>query len=544
MRFFLLATLFAGLAFSQGPTVVLSGFGVVQGTIDPNFPDVAVFKGIPFAQKPIGNLRFESPLMVSPWNTTLVADTFAPGCMAKACPGYNAHPADDCPANVSEDCLYLNVYAPVRTLHSQSSLPVFLFIHGGAYIDGTAGVQKFVGSRMASAENMVVVTTNYRLGAFGGLYTGAIAGNFQTQDQRMAMQFTQRVVQAFGGSPNLVTIGGQSAGGFSIATHLSSPASAPYFQRAIMDSNPVTIQASIPEVALRLAGELLSELSCPSVTDPSHVACMKAVPADILLAAQSKVLIWGAGQTLANIMKFLPVVDGVELPMQPQKALTTGAFNRVPVMLGTNANETEFFLSPYLTEPLSPTLFEIALPLMLGEAVASKALAYYGIPERFKNDTRELLSLIGTDYLFFCGYRYISRGMSTFTDVYRYYFDRVSSISDWQYSTPMAGCRTAVCHSAELPFVFNPVYPGRPAYTAADTALSATMQRAWSTFARTGSPNPLLVSSLNPSGLVTFPRYNNATLSLLNLSTPIGALSGYRDDVCNFWDTVGYNIIF
>eukprot|EP00658_Telonema_sp_P-2_P021616 TRINITY_DN18612_c0_g1_i1.p1 TRINITY_DN18612_c0_g1~~TRINITY_DN18612_c0_g1_i1.p1 ORF type:complete len:248 (+),score=62.67 TRINITY_DN18612_c0_g1_i1:205-948(+) len=212
-------------------------------------------------------------------------------------------------------------------------------------------------------------------------------------------------------------------------------------------------------------------------------------------------------------------------------------------MLGTNANETEFFLSPALKNPLSVDLYKLALPIILGGEIGEKALKYYGIPTQFQNDTRGLLNLVGTDYLFYCGYRYISKGMASFTNVFQYYFDRISSISDWQYSsTGMAGCRTAVCHSAELPFVFNTVLAGRPAYSQADADLSATMQRVWATFARTGTPNPLLVSSLNPTGSISFPSFNNVTESLLNFSTPIGAISKYRSDVCDFWDSVGYDL--
>ena len=130
-----------------------------------------------------------------------------------------------CPATVSEDCLYLNIYAPGNATAGVSNLPVIFFIHGGNGKYGASGVPIYDGADLAKNENVIVVTTNYRLGVFGALYTGTVGGNFAMKDQRLALQWVQQNIANFGGDANKVTVTGQSFGASSVAYHLASPAS-------------------------------------------------------------------------------------------------------------------------------------------------------------------------------------------------------------------------------------------------------------------------------------------------------------------------------
>ena len=530
------------------PPIVTTPYGAVTGTLDQS---VYAFRGIPFAQPPLGNLRFAYTEEVTAWHPNVInGSEFQNGCIS-LCPTYFFPvPPIMCTPKMSEDCLYLNVFTPElpSPQNPNPKLPVVVFMHGGQYLGGSGGVPLYDGADLARNQKVVVVTTNYRLGVFGALYTGTAKGNFHVTDQRQALMFVNKVISTFGGDPDLVTLTGQSAGAFSVATHLSSPKSWPYFHRAVMVSNPVTLLAATPPEAMKLAKQVLSAVNCTNTTGGDlELQCLRNVSADALLNAE------GAANYdpftdgfLSVFMEWVPVVDGEELPYQPLYALTHNQYNPIPIMFGTVANETVEYIYGAIFFPLPNNAsggdlsYEIITDALFTTA-AESVRQFYGKPGGggYQSDIRPFLSVMLTDYVFYCSNRYVGAQLTKSTPTYMWYFDKNPSYSANVYEKNMPYCVNNVCHADDLPFIFNPfnapLPPGYvpPTPTTEEVALAHLMQTAWGNFARTGDPNPL------PN--IVFPRFDGTTNVLVNYSTPVSLLPGYRNDVCDFFDkNVGY----
>jgi carboxylesterase type B len=530
------STLLIAAALAAEP-IVTTPYGKVSGTVDQG---VYAFRGIPFAAPPVGSLRFQKTAEVSAWSGVINGSTFAPGCVAVCSDTAFPVPGLMCTPTTSEDCLYLNVYTP--NLESTANLPVLIFIHGGNYIGGSGGVPLYDGGDLARTQNIVVVTINYRLGVFGALYTGTVKGNFHLTDQRESMKFVQKVISNFGGNPNKVTISGQSAGAFSVATHLASPKSWPYFQGAVIFSDPFALLAETPERAITVGEKLLTNLNCSENGGQSELQCLQSFSAEELLWQQVNGSVNFNAITngfLSVMMPWVPVVDGDELPYHPLVALTTDRFNKVPVMFGTVANESVEFIYDIERAPLNAFETDLLLSLVFGEQNMKAIVDLYGAPPA-SGDCHHYIEIIATDYIFYCPNRFVGSQLTKTTPTYMYFFDQLASYSGWVYNKSMPYCTDAICHADDLPFYFNPfnaplppgLHPPQP--TAEELVLTATMQKALANFVAGGNPNPL------PN--VEWPRFNGSVNALMNYSTPATSiLTGYRDVYCNFWDSIGYN---
>lgn len=529
--------LLCGRPVSAQAPVVSTLYGKVSGTADQG---VYAYRGIPFAKPPVGALRFRHAEAVDPWPGTINGTVFQNGCLS-LCPTY-AFPVPQimCTPKMSEDCLYLNVFTPNVT----GVLPVVVFMHGGDYIGGSGGVPLYDGADMARNQNVVVVTTNYRLGAFGALFTGTVRGNLHVTDQRQALIFVSKAIAAFGGNPDLVTLTGQSAGAFSVATHLASPKSWPYFHRAIIISNPFTLLAAEPDEMLRLSLKVLTALNCTE-GGALETQCLQRKTGEEILNAWSPAIYDPFNDGFLSLfLEWVPVVDGDQLPYQPLYALTHAQFNPVPIMFGTVANESVEFIYGALFFPL-PNLFgwDLAYKLVLDALfvdAADQVRAFYGEPpSKDEADIRPFLTVIITDYVFYCPNRYVGAHLTKSTPTFMWLFDKNPSYSEPIYGKNMPYCVNNVCHADDIPFIFNPFKAPLPSGyippepTAAEVALSHAMQTAWGNFARAGNPNPL------PGGLA-FPVFNGTVNNLMNWSTPASTLNGYRNNVCDFFDTIGY----
>lgn len=523
----------AALALSP---VITTAYGKVSGTVDQG---VYAFRGIPFAAPPVGKLRFAKTEAVAPWSGVINGSNFKPGCMAECSTKAFPVPGLMCTPTVSEDCLYLNIYTP--NIEPTANLPVVVFFHGGNYIGGSGGVPLYDGSDLARNQNVVVVTTNYRLGVFGALYTGTVKSNFHVTDQRQSLIFIQKVIASFGGNPKLVTITGQSAGAFSVATQLSSPLSWPYFQRAVILSDPFSLLAETPERAILVGEKLLNALNCSQVGGEVELECLRAVPAERLLYEQvNGSLNFNALEEgfLSVMMPWVPVVDGDELPYHPFHALTQNHFNKVPILFGTVANESVEFIWDIVDKDLDADETYILAEFVFGSEIMTKILEVYGPPPN-TGDCHQYLEVIATDYIFYCPNRYVGAHLTQTTPTYMHYFDKLASYSAWVYNATMPYCVNAICHADDLPFYFNPFHApmpnglNPPLPTQEETQLAHFMQKVWGNFARSGNPNPL------PN--ITFPRFNGSINVLMNYSTPAPSLlAGYRNSYCDFWDSVGY----
>ena len=212
---------------------VVTEFGAISGVRENG---LSIYKGVPFAAPPVGDLRWRPPASVAPWTGTRRADAFAPACMqvGVSMPG-------EIPPPLSEDCLYLNIWTPTKSVHGR--LPVLVWIYGGGYTNGSASMPLYWGDRLAQ-KGLIVVTIAYRLGPLGFLAYPELtresphrsSGNYGLLDQIAALEWIQRNITAFGGDPKCVTIAGQSAGAMSVSMLMASPRAKGLFQRAIGES--------------------------------------------------------------------------------------------------------------------------------------------------------------------------------------------------------------------------------------------------------------------------------------------------------------------
>ncbi|HEX3674264.1 MAG TPA: carboxylesterase/lipase family protein [Rhizomicrobium sp.] len=417
------------------------------------------FRGIPYAKPPP---RWSMPEALAPWPGTRDATRFGPAC-PQAASRLDRMSGGGIGAQ-SEDCLFLNIWTPTCDGNKR---PVMVWIHGGSFTMG-GGHQGLYDGRALAARDCVIVTINYRLGAFGFLALDGIAtGAEGIADQILALQWVQANIAAFGGDPGNVTVFGESAGAMSIAGLLSSPRTKGLFHKAILQSGAAHI-GHAPERAARVTQALLAELGVDAVR-------LRDVPADALLKAQTAIIVKGNALKLGGL-PFQPALDNPILPIKPIDAIRAGSAAGIPVLTGTTKEEWKLFtaLDPRLR---FMTQADLATRLARLDADAAPALlAAYTEGSPF-----ERFNAVMTDKAFRVPAMRLLEAQAA--PVYAYRFD-------WR--SKFLGGLFGSCHALELGFVFG-TYGEKPASTffgkgpTAD-ALSHAMIDAWTGFARTGDP--------------------------------------------------------
>jgi para-nitrobenzyl esterase len=314
------------LLSSRSPTVAVDA-GKLSGAVD-TATGILVFRGIPYAAPPVGDRRWRAPAPLAHWSGVRAADRLGKNCVQ----GQVYSDIDPFAAGVSEDCLYLNVWT--AGLDAGAKRPVLVWIHGGGYTAGFGGEERHNGARLAQ-KGAVVVTLNYRLGAFGFLAHPALAepkrgasGNYGILDQIAALQWVKRNVARFGGDPSRVTIFGESAGGSSVGALIASPLAKGLFRGGILESG-TAIGGVAPRNIAYADGERFASSMGVSGTGADAAARLRAIPADSILHASQ------APNAFASRL----VQDGWVLPLTVDSALARGAANVVPVIVGANAGE-------------------------------------------------------------------------------------------------------------------------------------------------------------------------------------------------------------
>jgi len=320
------------IASMTGPIIT-----VEQGQLSPSQDsDLLIFKGIPFAQPPVNELRWQPPLRPLKWQGVRQANAFENQCMQK-------YIYDDMrfrAKGTSEDCLYLNVWAPKRAETDNKGLPVLVYFYGGGFRAGDGSEPRYDGVAMAR-QGIVVVTVNYRLGIFGlfahpdlsaqSEYRGS--GNYTFLDQHAALAWVSRNIQQFGGDPTRITIGGESAGSISVSALMASPLSKQLIAGAIGQSGAMSgppIPAEPLEKAHQQGQSIAQKLAKRfSLKSNNIIAQLRQVPANDLLEAMESF----QGPRLS------PTVDGLFLTKQPSQLYAEGHFADVPVMAGVNSQE-------------------------------------------------------------------------------------------------------------------------------------------------------------------------------------------------------------
>ena len=321
---FLLSAFAAFNACAQGPQVTIAN-GRVEGVVDAA-TGIRMFKGIPFAQPPVGDLRWKEPQPVKNWEGVLKADHFGPNAMQKNVFGDMLFRS----SGMSEDCLYLNVWTPAKT--GKEKLPVLVYFYGGGFVAGDGSESRYDGESLAQ-RGIVTVTVNYRLGIFGLLAHPELtkesshqaSGNYGLLDQHAALVWVQKNIAAFGGDPNRVTIDGESAGSISVCDQMASPLNKGLFSAAIGESGGILSIPTLADGEKRGAG-------FQKMVGANSLADLRAIPADKLLDLASK----QGGFSMAII------VDGYFLPKSPAAIFAAGEQQHVPLLAGWNSAEIPY----------------------------------------------------------------------------------------------------------------------------------------------------------------------------------------------------------
>ncbi|XP_041362006.1 cholinesterase-like [Gigantopelta aegis] len=286
-----------------------------------------VFYGIPFAKPPIGDLRFRRPEELPPWGDSIKdmlemkASCLQPPTQSLQPPTSHFADAENLrvdTSNKSEDCLYLNIWAP----HSaENKIATLVWIHGGAFYSGSANVKMYDGTYLAAANDVIIVALNYRLGPFGFLYTGSddAPGNQGLLDQTAALKWIHSNIEQFGGNRNKITLFGESAGSVMVNHHLFSPLSRNYFTSAIMESGSTLAEFVIanPSVAKKEATKLATLVGCKKQTTEQEVA-------SCLRRTDPRLIIKNMFAASSSPFPFAPTVDGQFLPDHPRAMLKRG----------------------------------------------------------------------------------------------------------------------------------------------------------------------------------------------------------------------------
>jgi para-nitrobenzyl esterase len=460
-------------------TVVETQYGKVQGAKSgPAF----VWKGIPYAQSPSGDLRFRAPQAPIPWigvrdTTTFGLASAQSGAMMQRLFSFTPEPS-------GEDCLFLNIWSHGA---DDTRRPVSFWIHGGAFTIGSASIPWYDGTSFATNGEVVVVTINYRLGALGFLHLSDIdskakgfTSNCGLLDQIAALQWVRANIAAFGGDPSNITVFGESAGAMSIGTLLAMPAAKGLFQKAILQSGASHAVLDSTR-ATHIANKLMDILGKQELTD------LVDVPLEQLLAAQDKVS--GSGGGLA----FQPVVDGVALPYPPIKAIADGSAKGVSLLVGTNRDEMRLFT---MMDPAQATPDVAILERLFGTRAKEVRTTYEAAqPEHSTSDA-------WIDFLTDRTFRIPAIRLAEYqqdqgANVWMYRFD---------WPSPAFGGSLKACHGLEIAFVWNNLNMyGVNILTGDDPArqkVADAMHPAWISFAHSGYPNT--------SGSPHWPAYDTA----------------------------------
>jgi para-nitrobenzyl esterase len=470
-------------------TKITTESGAISGMSEAG---VTVYKGVPFAAPPVGDLRWRPPVPVETWTGIRKADAFAPACMQTGV----SMPGETPPA-VSEDCLYLNLWTPdAKTKPAHDLLPVIVWIYGGGYINGSASMPLYWGDRLAR-KGVVVVTIAYRLGPLGFLALPELtresphhsSGNYGLMDQVAALEWIQRNIAAFGGDPKNVTIAGQSSGSISVSILMASPSAKGLFQRAIGESGGLFEPLQLAPKYLLANAERDGEKFAASLGAPS-LQELRRLPA---------IKLTGNAGGIVH-----PVIEPYVLPVSPYEAFTSGQQNDVPLLLGSNADEARSLTD--VTQVKAAT-FDSDLEHSFGALPPPLVAAY---PHATDQEAKQARLNLERDLRFgwdMWAWARLQAGTGH-SSVYYYSFTQkppfpTSSIYEgWGAS-----------HYAELWYVFDHLDQEPWHWSAADRKVAEEISSYWVNFAKSGNPNG--------PGLPTWPAFTNIDSKVQYLGDPV-----------------------
>lgn len=466
------------------------------------------FKGIPYAEPPLGDMRFRSPQPHGGWtgvrkakvhgNKCLQFNFFNPGVVEGA-----------------EDCLFANVYTPELPSEDDTpDLPVMVFIHGGGFVAG-AGDIDFYGPEYFMDQRVVLVTLNYRLGPFGFLTTedGNAPGNYGLHDQVLALEWVQANIAAFGGDADAVTIFGESAGGASVGLHVLSPRSRGLFSRAISQSGASFCSfAASGEPQGEAARKQAKMLDCPTGNSRELVGCLRHKPAREILSSLGAMMMEDPVVPLPIFYK--PRVDAEShmpfMPMDPYAALQSGTFHLVPWMMGLNSDEGAFYVSQLRATPGARAVYSgrdwarWASSILQIDAVAAEPAAvaesvhrrYFGEGGTCGEENLSALSDVLSDRLFTACVTSEAQLAAAHTPVYMYLLDHTGpgrqdmlKLVAKLRGSKDAPLKLGVSHAEDLLYLFKPMFAPPVAPDSVEHKMIRFMVSLWTSFARRGYPS-------------------------------------------------------
>jgi para-nitrobenzyl esterase len=462
--------------------------GAVEGTSDNG---LRVYRGVPYAAPPVGDLRWRAPQPAQNWSGVKAADAFGAQCMQRRVFSDMVFRA----STMSEDCLYLNVWTPAKK--AGEKLPVLVYFYGGGFIAGDGSEPRYDGAAIAR-KGIVSLTVNYRLGVFGFFSHPELtkeakpqaSGNQGLLDQAAALRWVQANIAAFGGDPKKVTIAGESAGSISVSALMASPLSKDLIAGAIGESGAM-IEPTIPPVPLADA-EKAGVAFAAAVEAPS-LAALCALPPEKILEATAR----------PGLPRFSPAIDGYFLPKSPAEIFAAGDQAHVPLMAGWNSEENSSRAILAQAEP-TPENYAAAVRKLYPER-ADEVLKVY--PGGTSDEVlQSATALAGDRFIAFSTWKWLDlHGRTGKSPTYRYY-----------YSRPRPGARGAA-HSAEIEYAMGNLASNKAfAWTPDDEKVSETMMGYFVNFVKKGNPNG--------KGLPKWPEANSGkTVRVMHIDVTSGA---------------------
>jgi para-nitrobenzyl esterase len=508
------------LAFDSAPTAAVTG-GQIRGSVLEHVSDRggAVFKGIPFAQPPVADLRWRPPLPVKSWIGVRDATSFGAPCAQNS--------GNRMMENSQEDCLFLNVWTPEWPAKART--PVMVWFHGGGNYGGTASTANYDGESLAR-HGVVLVTINYRLTVFGFFAHPELtresphhaSGNYGLMDQIAALQWVRDNIAKFGGDPGNVTIFGQSAGAVDVNVLMTSPLAKGLFHKVIAESGTVTRNPDPAGIGMTALGAVMALRNGPvtysdaptlpeaeqageslaAILNAPNLKSLRSLPAaDLLKATSAPRMSIGPANGI--------VVDGWVFPKPPAEVFATGQELRLALLIGNNARER----TPPATTAEDLTKSAEA---MYG-TLAARAAALYGKPDPLYGGPAAQWVV---DTLYRCPVvAQLVWHAAAGNPAYEYQFDRTAPGREANGAT----------HGSEVAYVFGSLGPVGPRYAALDHEISSAMQQYWTNFAKTGNPNG--------GDLPTWPKFDGAARGYMEFTNDgPAAREGLRRPFCDLYE--------
>jgi len=518
----LLRVVFFSVSFSlaiapQAGATIQDPVRIAQGQLSgaaAKSPGMKVYRGIPYAAPPVGDLRWKAPQPAASWKGVRQATEFGNGCIQ---PPFDGKACETClpiykgmaPSAHSEDCLYLNIWTPANS--AGDKLPVMFWIHGGAFILGGGSVAGYDGENLAR-KGVVLVTINYRLGVLGFFALPDLtaesphhaSGNYGLMDMITALQWVKKNIAAFGGNPKNVTIFGQSAGSWAVNLLTASPLARGLFQRAIGESGAYFVNLDFSPMTTRADAEQAGEKLASGMGATRDVLkTLRAKPADEVL------------KSTASSYDASAIVDGWVLPQDVETIYAQGMQNDVPTIVGNTADELTTWIPPVK----SAALFVAGARQRYGD-MAGQLLKVY--PADTDAQAIEAAYASVRDQVFGWNMRYWAR-LQTKTGhrpAYRYIFSHRPPGPE--------GERLGAFHALELEYVFGNFTLFSFPWDDTDRKLSETIISYWTNFAKTGDPNG--------AGLPRWPAYNPTDDNVLDLGDPVSVRAHVNQAGLDFFE--------